>query len=178
LLLLGSFPSSAILGAFLMQPDAQAGLGALATAAAALGMLLYVAGAVRVLGGAMELAPSVSARLKDDAHVPGERRRRVASALWVTLASAGAFLVLAVAPHAQSVEELQGRFGAGTGEARLLMASVGASLGLGTLAFVVAPSLRARRASQHERRRGLLRGALYLLALTAAALTLWRLFRS
>jgi len=174
-LLLGAFPSAAILSAYLMQPDSSTALGTLATGAAALGMILYVAGAARILGGAMELAPSVSAHSSDEAHVPGERRRRLASALWVVLASAGVFCVLAVAPYVESVAELTSRFGEAAGEARLLMASAAASLGLGTLAFLVAPSLRARRASTHERRRVLARFVLYLSLLATLALLLRRL---
>ncbi|NOY90825.1 MAG: hypothetical protein GXP55_06395 [Deltaproteobacteria bacterium] len=174
-LLLGVFPPLAILGAFLLQPAAGVGLGALATGVAALGMLLYVAGSVRILGGAMELAPSVSARSKDEGHVPGERRRRLASSLWVVLTTAGAFSVLAIAPYVEDDTLLTARFGSSAMEARLLMASVGASLGLGALAFVVAPSLRTRRPSAHERRRRWLRFGLYLLALTTGALLVWRL---
>jgi len=176
-LLVGAFPPAAILGGFAMQPRAGEGLGGLASSAAALGMMLYVAGAVRVLGGAMELAPSVSARLGDEGQLPGERRKRLAGALWVALASMGAFALVAVAPYLLPGSELTSRFGSSASEARLLMACTGACLGLGALAFVVAPSFRARHASARERRRGMLRFALYLLVLAAGASSIWLLLR-
>jgi len=173
-LLLGAFPPALLVAGYLEQPPGlENGLSGYAVAVASLGLALYLIGALRTLSSKTALDAHTSAPLDSDGAARSEPRRRVAGAVWVTLAAVGAFIVFGVAPYVIDTEALIASFGPGATEARLLMAAIGTCLGLGSLVFTVAPALRARRETDARRSRRMLRPALYLVALVIAAVFWW-----